>query len=106
MDRVTTSSIAEITKREVQQYGMPSPFANLISVLDDEQQVYTVVSLNREQKPGKSPWIVMLAQVIGDYIVILEDRTDKPLVDALMVNAGIPRDKIILAYAGETLPDK
>jgi hypothetical protein len=46
----------------------------------------------------------VLAQVVGDKVIILEDRTDKPLYEALMINGGIPREQIILAYAGESLP--
>jgi hypothetical protein len=47
-----------------------------------------------------------MAQVIDDTIVVLEDTSvDKPLVDALMSNGGVPRDKIILAYKGEKRPE-
>lgn len=48
--------------------------------------------------------IVVFARIVGDYVVIEEDTTDRPLVDAL-VNRGVSREKIILAYAGERLPD-
>ena len=34
------------------------------------------------------------------HIVIERDVNDKPLVDALL-QAGIPRKQIVLAYAGE-----
>jgi hypothetical protein len=44
-------------------------------------------------------------QIVGDKIVIEADFTDKPLYKALL-NQGIPRDQIILAYAGETYPPK
>ncbi|GIK67490.1 MAG: hypothetical protein BroJett018_52840 [Chloroflexota bacterium] len=73
------------------------PFANEI------EQAYTVNVIDtpeRRQPAG----VVVLARVIGDYVVIEEDLTDRPLVDRL-VAAGIPREKIILAYAGEPLPD-
>ena len=46
-----------------------------------------------------------MARVVGDYVVIEEDSTDKPLVDALMMNGDVQREKIILAYQGEALPD-
>jgi hypothetical protein len=54
------------------------------------------------------PWpsrVIVMAQVVRDQVVIIEDITDKPLVDALVHNAAIPRDKIILAYKGEQFPD-
>lgn len=48
--------------------------------------------------------VVVLARVVGDKVVIEEDNTDKKLIDALR-QRGIPREQIILAYAGEPIPD-
>jgi hypothetical protein len=48
--------------------------------------------------------IVVFARIVGDYVVIEEDTTDRPLVDKLTAR-GIPREKIIRAYAGESLPE-
>src|ERR1700712_5473891 len=42
----------------------------------------------------------LMVKIEGDYVIIEHDMNDKPLVDAL-VQAGIPRSQIILAYAGE-----
>jgi KaiC/GvpD/RAD55 family RecA-like ATPase len=36
-------------------------------------------------------------------VIIEEDRTDRPLVDELIA-AGIPRERIVLAYIGEAPP--
>ncbi len=47
----------------------------------------------------------IIARCDHDLIVIELDVNNKPLVDAL-VQAGIPREKIILAYAGETVPEE
>lgn len=44
----------------------------------------------------------LIAHYEHDLIIIYHDANNKPLVDALVQN-GIPRDKIILAYAGETI---
>jgi hypothetical protein len=39
-----------------------------------------------------------------DEVIIEEDTTlDKHLVDTLIHNGGIPRDRIILAYKGESV---
>jgi len=40
----------------------------------------------------------------GNIIIIEEDINNKPLVDALVQN-GVPREQIILAYAGEAIPE-
>jgi XisI protein len=48
--------------------------------------------------------IVVLARIADNHIIIDEDTTDRPLVHEL-VRAGIPRDQIILTYAGEKIPE-
>jgi hypothetical protein len=47
----------------------------------------------------------LVVRLLPDAIVIEHDANDKPLVDAL-VQAGVPRQTIILAYAGETVPER
>jgi hypothetical protein len=97
-------SLAEITRREVSRYAVDSDDVQLYSVLDDKHKTYAVnvVPTNEQERPA---WVAVMARVVGDYVVIDEDRTDKPLVDALMANGDVPREKIILAYQGEALPD-
>lgn len=97
-------SLAEITRREVSRYVVDSDDVQLYSVLDDEHKTYAVnvVPANEQERPA---WVAVMARVVGDYVVIDEDSTDKPLVDALMMNGDVPREKIILAYRGEALPD-
>jgi hypothetical protein len=46
----------------------------------------------------------LIVRLEGDHIIIERDINDKVLVDAL-VQAGIPRQQIILAYAGEALKE-
>lgn len=48
--------------------------------------------------------IVVMARVVGSIVIIDEDTTDRPLYKELM-RAGIPREQIILAYAGEIAPE-
>lgn len=45
----------------------------------------------------------IVARIIADTIIIEEDINNKPLVDALVQN-GIDRQQIVLAYAGEAIP--
>ena len=41
---------------------------------------------------------------LGDTIVVECGLNDKPLVDAL-VQAGVPREQIVLVYAGESIAE-
>lgn len=67
--------------------------------VDDQQQVFAVIDFGwyKDQRIADAGLIVRLE---GDLIIIERDINDKVLVDAL-VQAGIPRQQIILAYAGE-----
>lgn len=44
----------------------------------------------------------LLVRIEAELVIIEEDKTNKPLVDALL-QAGVPREQIVLTYAGETL---
>ena len=48
--------------------------------------------------------VSLVVRILGDQIVIERDLNNKPAVDAL-VQAGISRKNIILAYAGEAVPE-
>ncbi len=96
-------SLAELTRREVERYAGHSDESNLYFLSDDKQQSYAVVDVPHTPR-SYSPEIVVMAHVVGNFIVIDEDTTDKPLFEALMINAHISREKIILAYQGEAIP--
>ncbi len=63
--------------------------------------MFTIVSVG-EVRDRRIVDMGLVVRLINDKIVIERDVNDKPLVDAL-VQAGIPRQQIILAYAGEPL---
>jgi hypothetical protein len=68
-----------------------------------DQTVFVVATIGVTQ--GKRiAFADLIVRLLGDKIVIEEDRNNKMLVDAL-VSAGVPRGQIILAYAGEALEE-
>lgn len=70
---------------------------------DTEQQVCAVVTIG-EVRDKRIADAGLIARLVDDCIVIERDINDKPLVDAL-VQAGVPREQIFLAYLGEPLPE-
>ncbi len=68
-----------------------------------DQHVFAVVSVGevRDKRIADAGLIVRL---VGDKIVVECDLNDKPLVDAL-IQAGVPREQIVLAYAGESVAE-
>jgi hypothetical protein len=96
----------EITREQIMGYIGVSPFARLYPLMDDSNRIYALTIIEPIGTPPRQPAeIVLMARVVNDQIIIEADTTDKPLVDALMVNAGVPREQIVLAYAGEPIPD-
>lgn len=97
MDRVI--NLAEVVQREVADYAnVQSWKAAKHYCQDDQHRIYSVIVVPELPRPFP-------ARIIGDRVVIDEDTTDRPLVEELM-RSGIPREQIVLAYAGETLPEE
>src|SRR5258707_14110175 len=69
---------------------------------DPALDIYTVISVGtiRQRRVTDANLIVRLT---ANKIIIERDMNDKTLVDAL-IQAGVPRQSIILAYAGEPVP--
>jgi hypothetical protein len=72
-------------------------------IASPDQSAFTVVSVGyiKAQRIASADLIV---RIIENQIIIERDDNDKPLVDVL-VQIGIPREMIILAYAGEPAPE-
>lgn len=101
----TILDLEHIVRHEVEQYQTPGLKATTYYIEDIARQIFLVMVVPAQDhpKPFKARAVVM-ARIVNDYVVIDEDATDRPLHHEL-VRAGIPREKIVLAYAGETLPD-
>lgn len=102
MERV--ENLTEIVRREVAAYHGPALKATTYYFEDPKNRVYAVVIIPDYDYPRRSTsGVVVLARVIDDRVVIDEDTTDRPLWKEL-VEAGIPREQIVLTYAGEEVP--
>jgi len=97
--------LTKIVREEVRKYAAGGRGANILlfPILDDELKTYAVNAVDYPTR-SDSAGVVVLARIVNNKIVIEEDATDKQLIHALM-QRGISRDQIILAYAGEPIPD-
>ena len=98
-------TLKAILRDEVQKYAAGGRGMNILlfAILDDIVGIYAVNAVDypvRKEVAG----VVVLARVVNDQVVIEEDMTDKKLIDALL-QRGIPRSRIVLAYEGEPIPD-
>lgn len=99
----TINDLSTIVQREVEDYAAGGSWKSAFYPISDvTRQIYTVMVVPDTPRPFPARAVVM-ARVIGDYVVIDEDTTDRPLVSEL-VRAGVPCEKIILLYAGQSLP--
>lgn len=67
---------------------------------NDEKTKFIVVAVADDNIPPI--FTNLIAHYENGLIVVYHDANNKQLVDALIQN-GVPREKIILAYAGETI---
>jgi len=99
MDRVDLD-LATIVQHEIEDYADGDWWkASAYAVCDTTRHVYAVLVVPDHPRKFQAG-IVVMARVVNDHVVIDHDTTDRPFVDAL-VEAGIPREKIICLYAGE-----
>lgn len=97
MDRV--SDIHTITSNVVSGYAGRSLNAKLYYIHDAVRQIDSVIVVPHKRQ--NVPHIMVMTRIEGDHVIVEADTTDRPLDEALM-NAGIPRNQIVLAYSGET----
>lgn len=99
-------SLVDIVRREVFLYSGNAQSIKHYTAFDEDKQLYAVIAVpeNADLRPA---WVPIMARVVDDTVIIDEDTSiDKPLYQALMVNGGVPREKIVLAYKGEKLPEQ
>src|SRR5258708_7243741 len=70
---------------------------------NDDESVFTVVVVARSNGKHVSG-VSLVVRVVSDLVIVERDQNDKIVKDALL-QAGIPRSQIILAYAGEPVPE-
>jgi hypothetical protein len=70
---------------------------------NDDGSLLTVVDIEDSPKVHDMD-VSLVVRLVGEKIVIERDLNNKPAVDAL-IQAGISRKNIVLAYAGEAVPE-
>src|SRR5437016_7734057 len=91
------ASLADVVKKVVFSYATGGLKLRTYALSNEQEGVYAVNVVDWPER-HRPAGVVVLARIDGDQVIIEEDLTDRPLVDAL-VSAGIPRNRIILKYA-------
>lgn len=96
-------TLSEIVRATVEKYAVDGVNFRTSLTFSADGNTLAVLDFAVDDKNKHFIATSLVVRVIGDHVLIEQDDNDKPLVDAL-VKAGIPREQIILAYAGEPLP--
>jgi hypothetical protein len=89
--------LTDVVKEVVFSYASGGLNLRTYPLSNEDQHVYAVNVIDWPERRRPAA-VVVLVRVEGNQVIIEEDLTDRPLVEAL-INAGIPREQIILKYA-------
>jgi hypothetical protein len=96
-------NLKQIVQRVVAGYAKDG--LNCISYLTQSEDGNLLTVVDIEDGPQTHDMdISVVVRIIGEQVVIERDLNNKLVVDAL-VQAGVERKHIILAYAGESVPE-
>ena len=97
--------LASIVQGVVEDYADGVWFkADAYAVCDNVRQIYVAVVVPHQDYPlTLKAGVVVMARLVDDTVIVDHDTTDQPFYQELMRN-GIPREKIVLTYAGEQAP--
>jgi hypothetical protein len=65
---------------------------------NDANTIFSVVTV----KANNASFVSLLVRIYNSKVIVEQDRNDKALVEALL-QAGVPRESIILTYKGESV---
>ena len=100
---LTVEQLHDILRKEMDWYAGLSDDSKAFFIEDISRKQYVVTGIMNEPGPNHS-YIIVQARIVDGYVVVDEDTVwDKNLWKAL-VAAGVPREQIVLAYQGESVP--
>jgi hypothetical protein len=97
------AALHEIVRATVEGYAVEGANFKSFLTLSTDGSMFTVVDIATNDLHQRFTATSLIVRLIGELVVIEYDDNDKPLVDAL-IQAGIPRSQIVLAYKGEPMP--
>jgi hypothetical protein len=96
------AALKEILCKEMRGYAKQGYNSKGYLTINDDQTLFAVVYVSFIHGERIAD-VGLIARVVDNAIVIETDTNNKTLVDALL-QAGVPREQIVLAYAGEPVP--
>ena len=96
-------TLKQTVKKAVEGYAVKGLNSDAYLTVSPDENLLTVVDIAHihGQRVVATSLIVRL---LNNQVVVEHDDNSKPLVDALL-QMGIPRTRIVLAYAGESVSE-
>lgn len=98
-----TLTLKQALKQVLHQYTGEALNGYSYLTSDPDGQVFASVTVGRS-KGKEYSFVDLVIRLVADTVVIDKDANSDPLYEALL-QAGVPREQIILAYAGEPVPE-
>ncbi|MHB8748040.1 MAG: element excision factor XisI family protein [Aggregatilineales bacterium] len=98
-----TATLTQILIKEITPYANDILNGHSYLTKSADNRVFAVISVDNKHNEYSGD-AGLIARVDDDKIIIEHDMYNKPLVDAL-VQAGVPREQIVLTYSGEALSE-
>lgn len=95
-------TLKQIVQKVIEGYAGEGLGGCAYLTANSDNSVFTVIDISNIHRKHEV-YTSLVVRLVDQNVVIEYDDNDKPLVDAL-VQAGIPRQQIILSYAGEPGP--
>jgi hypothetical protein len=96
-------ALRDIVRRELEGYAGQAANGHSYLTTNSDQRHFVLTSIG-DVRGVRVANATIIVQVIGETVVVERDMFDPPLVEALL-QAGLPRAQIVLAYAGEPVPE-
>lgn len=98
-----TKTLTAILKETIIRYAKPAFNGYTFLTSNPDETRFVITGIGHIQKI-RIVNAAIVVQIVENIVVIEQDINDKPLVDDLL-DAGVPRSQIVLAYIGETMPE-
>jgi hypothetical protein len=98
-----TNTLKAHVKQVLAGYVKPA-FNGYTYLTTDANETRFIVTGVGKTRSGRVVNTAIIVEIVGDTLVIDRDINSKPFVSEL-VEAGVPREQIILAYKGEAVPE-
>ncbi|MHB8629402.1 MAG: element excision factor XisI family protein [Aggregatilineales bacterium] len=98
------ATLPEVVRTVVKDYAVKGANFESFLTISPDGQVFTVVDVAKNDQGHRFTATSLFVHLLNGRVVVEHDDNDKPLVDAL-IQSGVSSENIILAYAGEPVPE-